>query len=124
MDLIIGGAYQGKLDYAMKKYGFSEDDVFTCGDSEIEFKKPCIFALEKFALQCVQNGSEAADILKINRKLWDNSVLICCDISCGIVPYDAQLRAWREMTGRMLNWLSGEADSVTRIFCGLPQVLK
>lgn len=27
MDLIIGGAFQGKLSYALKRYGLTEKDV-------------------------------------------------------------------------------------------------
>lgn len=30
MVLITGGAYQGKLDYARKEYGITEEDVFDC----------------------------------------------------------------------------------------------
>jgi len=34
------------------------------------------------------------------------------------------MRAWRDMTGRLCAYLSSEADSVTRMFCGLEQKLK
>ena len=30
MDLIIGGAYQGKLTYAREKYGLKDKDIYTC----------------------------------------------------------------------------------------------
>ena len=51
-------------------------------------------------------------------------ILICEDISCGVVPMDAEAREWREAVGRMNAALAAQADTVTRIFCGLPLELK
>ena len=58
MDLIIGGAFQGKLDYAKEKFGFKQEDVFECREdsAEINFLKPCINHLEEFTLACVRQG--------------------------------------------------------------------
>ena len=53
-----------------------------------------------------------------------DSVVICEDIFCGVVPVDPEMRAWREATGRMMNELCRHADRVVRLFCGIPQVLK
>ena len=69
-------------------------------------------------------GEEPKTVLLQQRDDWKDSVLICDDISCGVVPLDAETRAWREACGRMLSALSMEAETVTRIFCGLPQRLK
>jgi adenosyl cobinamide kinase/adenosyl cobinamide phosphate guanylyltransferase len=33
-------------------------------------------------------------------------------------------RAWREMNGRTLLYLAGIAESVERLFCGIPQKIK
>ena len=54
---------------------------------------------------------------------WEK-ILICEDISCGVVPMDAEAREWREAVGRMNAALAAQADTVTRIFCGLPLELK
>ena len=37
---------------------------------------------------------------------------------------DKQQRLWRINTGRLCQYLSKEADKVSRIFCGLEQRLK
>ena len=50
--------------------------------------------------------------------------LITDDISCGIVPLDDKERAWREASGRLLSFLAKRADTVTRVFCGLPLEVK
>ena len=125
MEFIIGGAYQGKLDCALKKYNLTENEIFTCTEEHgIEFGARCIYKIEEFTLWCVRNGRDATEIFRENREKWENSVLICMDIFCGVVPLGADMRAWRDMTGRLCAYLSSEADSVTRLFCGLEQRLK
>lgn len=124
MKLLIGGAYQGKRDFAKTAFSLSEDDIFTCAGTQIDFSKPCIDALEEYVLACVQCGAEPLEYLKANRQLWQDSVLICQDIFCGVVPIDAQMRQWRQETGRVCQYLSREAEQVSRIFCGLEQRLK
>lgn len=125
MNMIIGGAYQGKLEYALKTYGFGENDIFTCTeDTKADFSKPCIQNLEEFVLYCLKNGISAREIMEKNRAKWQNSVIICREIFSGVVPIDTLIRQWRDETGRVLTWLSQEADSVTRMFCGIPQKLK
>ena len=125
MDLIIGGAYQGKLACAKKRYGLAEGDIYTCTEAEgIRFGARCIDRLEEFTLWCVRNEKDALTIFHDNREAWRNSVLLCQDIFCGVVAMGADMRAWREMTGRLAAYLADEAESVTRMFCGLETRLK
>ena len=42
MELIFGGAYQGKTQYAAKKYAFSETDIFTCDGLQLDTGARCI----------------------------------------------------------------------------------
>ena len=42
MLFIIGGAYQGKLDFAKEAFGITDADVHTCGSEDIDFSKRCI----------------------------------------------------------------------------------
>lgn len=125
MELIIGGAYQGKLEYAKKKYGVSDADVCECDENgNIVFFARCIDSFEKYVLYCVRNGKDAVEELKKHASEWSDSVIICCDIFCGIVPLDATMRQWREACGRACAYLSGEAAGVTRLFCSVAQKLK
>lgn len=132
MHLIFGGAYQGKLDYAREKYNLKDEDIFFCGTGEdkkpaepfIDFSGKAVVGLEEFVLGCVRCGTEAKDYLEARRSEWKNTIFICTDISSGVVPFEKELRDWREMVGRTLMYLGKEAEEVTRIFCGLPQKIK
>ena len=120
MILIIGGAYQGKLDFAKDAFGITDEDVFTCATGEIDFSKRCIYKVEEFTY----GHPDPIGYFKAHRQEWQNSILILQDIFCGVVPMGAQNRAWRQNTGRLSQYLSKEAAQVSRIFCGLEQRLK
>ena len=121
MVLIFGGAYQGKQDYALETYGLSAKDVYQC-DLEsmvINFDKKVIANLERFILACIKEEVSAKECLEDNIEKLRDKIIICDDISQGVVPVDKTERAWREMTGRTMTYLGQEADEVIRVFCGL-----
>ena len=119
MDLIIGGAYQGKRDYAKEHFGLAESDIFTCTeDGNIDLNAKCIDGIEKYALWCVKNSEAPAENFR------SDAVIICRDVSSGIVPVDPVIRKWREEYGRYCQRLAKRSDTVTRMFCGIPQRIK
>lgn len=125
MDFIIGGAYQGKREYAKSRFSVEEREIFTCReDGRMDFSSRCIDRLEEFTLRCVRDGVDPVALFRDAEGQWRESVLICADLFCGVVPAEAENRAWREATGRLCAYLAEQADSVTRMFCGLAQRLK
>ena len=132
MILIFGGAYQGKLDWAKKEYHIKDEEIFFCTSGteekeevpELDLDASVIYSLENFTLACVRKSMEAKDYMRENRDRLENKIIICTDISQGVVPRQKEQRDWREMTGRVMNYLAAEADEVIRIFCGLPHKLK
>lgn len=118
MELIIGGAYQGKLAYAMEKYGLTAADVARY-DGGFDTSRRCICGLEEAVYAAVSAGQPFR-----LPPLRPDAVVICTDVSCGVVPVDKVQRLWREETGRAVCALARQAESVTRIFCGLPLKLK
>ena len=120
MILIIGGAYQGKLDFAKDAFGITDADVHTCGTGEINFSKRGIYKIEEFTY----GHPDPIGYFKAHRELWQDSILILQDIFCGVVPMGAETRVWRQDTGRLAQYLSKEAFQISRIFCGLEQRLK
>jgi adenosyl cobinamide kinase/adenosyl cobinamide phosphate guanylyltransferase len=122
MELIIGGAYQGKRAWAKERFSLTDADIFACEGLDVDNTRRCLCHLERFTLACAQKGLDPREVW--NFSACRDKILIADDISCGVVPMDPVTRAWREDTGRFLTKLAGEADGVTRIFCGLPLRLK
>lgn len=119
MDLITGGAFQGKLDYARAAFGLADSDICLCTvDSVPDAGCRCWVHYEQYVLGCLRRGEKPCGPERAD------AVVIADDIFCGVVPLEAETRLWREETGRALTALAREADTVTRIFCGLPMRLK
>lgn len=118
MELIIGGAYQGKLDYARTAFGVTDGDVEVCTpDRAPDLTKRCLVHYENYVLYCLRSGEKEG-------ALRADAVVVADDIFCGVVPMDAEVRAWREAAGRSFTALAFRADTVTRLFCGLARRLK
>ena len=132
MNLIFGGAYQGKTDYAKETFKLKDEEIYVCSEdgnlSEAlkngSHRIKAIDNLENFVWLCQKADVEARDYLEACRGLWKDKVIIMADVSQGIVSIDEDERGWREMMGRTMIDLAKQADSVTRIFCGLPHRLK
>ena len=124
MHLIIGGAYMGKLDFAKETYGFAPEQICDCNLTDPDFSAPCLTHLEEFVYRCVLREEDPVEYFRNHRQDWEDCVLICRDISGGVVPMDRQQRQWRMKTGHLCQYLSREAETASRIFCGLEQKLK
>ncbi len=116
--LIIGGAFQGKTEYAIKKFNLQKGDIYECKeDSAIDFSFKCFTHIERYIKYCLSNNIAEENVFP------PNSVVICDDIFCGIVPIDSFERRWRERTGEYLQRLSSNAQEVIRVSCGIGTVL-
>ena len=128
MVLIIGGAYQGKLDYAKEEYGLTDSDVFTCeeGSTAVGFDEKIVDHFERYILTLIKAGQvpEKAVGMQLRANRYKGRIIICDDISQGLLPMDATERAWREGVGRTMVRVAQQADKVVRVFCGIPVVLK
>lgn len=111
MVLIIGGACQGKLTWAMAQYDLQPDDL--C-DLAVEYRsgKRCYFHLEA----ATRRGAVP--------EFPADAVVIAREIGSGVVPMSAEDRAWRERHGVALRQLAARAEHVYRVFCGIGEVLK
>ena len=106
MELVIGGAFQGKLAYALETYGLTESDVCDLAVCDPAPGYRCYRHLEALS----RREPDAERYLP----LFENAV----------VPMDGEERAWRERYGLLLQKFARNAAHVTRIFCGLSEVLK
>ena len=57
-------------------------------------------------------------------RLSQKEVVIATETGCGVIPLDPRERRNREAAGRLSCLLAERAETVVRICCGIPQVLK
>jgi len=126
MILIFGGAYQGKLDYALARFGLTEKDVGFCINGDITYSKgkQVIYEIDKWMLSLIRSNRNVAEEVKKFIEDNNDSVVICNDISCGVVPIDPVMRRWRDEVGRSLGLLARNSTEVIRLYCGIPTKLK
>ncbi len=120
--LIVGGACQGKREYAQKAFGLNEREILPW--NEEREGASCIADLHLRVRACLEKGLTQQEVLEKLLPFCQGKIVLCDDIFCGVVPLDALERQWREVTGRLLCRLAQEADSVIRMQCGLPQAIK
>lgn len=126
MVFVIGGAYQGKLDYVLEQVCGPDATVWTCDDlsQEIDWSCQVIDKIHLLVWARQQAGLDTLDYLQQHLSLLQDKVVICDDLSSGVVPIDRDTRLWRENVGRCSVWLAREAERVVRVFCGLATDLK
>ena len=109
MKLIIGGFAQGKLHYVRQHYGEQE---YIVNHLHLRIR------------EWLQQGENPEEEIRKITKEYPDCILICDEIGNGIVPMEAEERAYRERTGRILETLATEADEVVRVVCGIGQKIK
>ena len=112
MVLVVGGIASGKRSYA-RALGFSDAQMGT----QLYDGRPVLCSLEELLRQGELDASGLADVMR-------RDVVLCCEVGMGVVPLDADQRAWRERVGRSCNELAAQATRVVRMVCGIPVVLK
>lgn len=125
MDMIIGGAFQGKTAYAMEHYPHVESWIKGGEATEEELKNAQgVLDFQEYIKKELAAGREvshlAGMLLSDNPKL----VLVCQEVGYGVVPVDAFERKYREAVGRVCTELASGAKRVTRIVCGIGTVIK
>lgn len=122
MRLIIGGAGQGKLSYALRTYQCTPADVaetFSAACTERIFNR--FHAAVRSALEAGEDPQQLTEeLLEVNPTV----IILCDEVGCGVIPVQPEERLWRETVGRLCCGLAEQAESVERVFCGLPMRLK
>jgi len=125
MVLIFGGVYQGKLSYAKNRFGLSQSDVYMCGtDTAMPENKKVIYEIDKWILALIKADMYSEEVLQHLIERNTQAIVICNDISCGVVPTDPVLRKWREAVGKSMSELSRCSSEVIRLFCGIATRIK
>ena len=114
MDLIVGGAAQGKRDFARRELGAAAWSDGVIGAEN------CIYNLHR----ALRDQPEADALLERWLTEHPDGIVICDEVGSGVVPVDQAERAWRERVGRTCCRLAERAAAVYRVTCGLGVRLK
>ena len=124
IQIIIGGAFQGKTQYATKIYpGLKLTDGFNCPLDEIE-SCMAINEFHSFTRRWLLEGRTKEALLTMLENNRNLQLLISDEIGYGLVPIDDFEREYREFHGRVMTELAEKADCVERVVCGIPQRIK
>lgn len=126
MILYLGGAYQGKSRTAARAHHLTSRDFYRCRREEQPFvpAQRCICGLHLWALGAAERKEDFVELLSPLLPELRDKILLCDDITGGIVPVDPVERRWREELGKALQRLATESDEVWQVFAGLPMKLK
>lgn len=126
MIMIIGGACQGKTEYVKRTYSLCDKDILN-GESVAKASLvniPCIKNFHLFIKNVTENGGSALEAAEIILNNNPDIIIVTDEIGSGIIPLEKADRIWREQVGITCCYLADKAESVTRIICGLPMVIK
>lgn len=123
MVMITGGAYQGKTSYAVQNFNISENDIT---DGKICAPETAMTA------RCIKNyhelvkrlGTESISFTQELCRRNREAVIIIDEIGCGIVPMEKSERVWRENVGRCGCIIVSNSETVVRMVCGIPLIIK
>ena len=107
MIFITGPLFAGKRAYVSSALGWTKE----------ELRNNAVWDVQDLA-------AEAEDLEALADRLAKYRVVIATEVGSGVVPLDPEQRTAREAAGRLSCLLADRADTVIRIFCGLPRALK
>lgn len=126
MKLIIGGAYQGKTDYAIKKYRINSEEIID-GAALLDADKTGLRCVKNYHLYVKKLCESGADSIEETKKLIAANpeiIIIMNEIGNGIIPLEKSERIRREETGKTGCFLAEKAETVERLVCGICTKIK
>ena len=143
MIFVIGPLFSGKQEYIMQALRWSETDFLEKAVRDVQdLAAEAAEAVEIAEAAETDGAAEAAEaaeavetshsplddlqekLRSLAARLSHKEVVIATETGCGVIPLDPQERRNREAAGRLSCLLAERAETVVRICCGIPQVLK
>ena len=124
MEMIIGGAFQGKKAFAKETCPL----LHWCDGSEASeeeiLKAGGILDFQEYIRRCLKDGQDVSSLAEKLIEANPDVVLTCDEVGYGVVPMDAFERQYREAVGRVCTKLAAHSAKVTRVICGIGTVIK
>jgi adenosylcobinamide kinase/adenosylcobinamide-phosphate guanylyltransferase len=128
MILIIGGAWQGKLDFAkglagekgMKNHvAEGKTDPLVAA-----VNSPIIHDFHEYIRRILKEGKSVVDFISTMERDNRDVIIVTNELGCGIVPMDFEDRLWREEAGRSSVRIAKTSKEVYRLVCGIATRIK
>lgn len=126
MKFIVGGAFQGKMDFAVAHFGISEAETADggkCGVNQLE-KFTNVKNYHLFVRTLMESGTDPIKFTEMLCEKCNNMIIIMNEVGGGIVPLDETDRKWREMCGKCGCIIAEKSDAVVRVVCGIGTAIK
>ena len=107
MIFITGPMFSGKRAFAMRLLGCDKDAL----------ADRCACDVQDLAAAC-------EDLAALADALSRYDAVTAAELGGGVVPLDPKEREARERAGRLSCLLAQRADTVVRVLCGIPRVMK
>lgn len=126
MVMVTGGAFQGKRDCLKRLYGIPESEIISGADSRIEdvFTAAAIFDYQELVRRLIAENIDVSEFTERFCRENRNAAVIINEIGCGIIPLEKSERIYREEVGRAGCIIASHSETVIRVFCGIPEVIK
>ena len=124
MEVYFGGAFQGKLDYVLKKKGnLKVADGRDCDEKRLQ-SADVVNHLHLLIQRRIAAGESTDTLIDELYAVNPQMILICDEVGSGIVPIDAFEREFREKNGRVNCYLASQAEQVIRVTAGIGTRIK
>lgn len=107
MIFVTGPLFSGKKSYVKQRMGWDDGTL----------ARRAVWDVQDLAARC-------RDLEALAAELAQKDVVMAVEVGGGVVPIDPAERAVREAAGRLACLLAQRAETVVRVFCGIPTVLK
>lgn len=129
MKLIIGGAWQGKLSYALQLAKIETDDNIQVAEGgsdpcQAAFKSKIIHNFHEYIKRLLREEKDPEEFIGNILENNPDVIVTINELGCGIVPEDPFDRRWRESSGRASVKLANHSGEVYRMVCGIPARIK
>lgn len=146
MEFIIGGCFQGKSEFARRRYEkeraclLSEEEWFALAADgrrdtwEKAYTAPVLEHLEAYIQRIAMKEGEGYSLVEKKQRIlaWLEEVfarnpkgmIVMDEVGCGVVPIQKEAREYRDLAGVAGQFVAGRADAVYRLLMGIEERIR
>ena len=126
MVMVTGGAFQGKRECLKQLFKLSEGDIISGADCRIEdvFFAAAVTDYHELVRRLIAEKTDVSEFTERFCRENTKAAVTINEVGCGIVPLEKSERIYREEAGRAGCIIAAHSETVIRVFCGVPQIIK